>query len=95
MERLNRNGHIFEIPIGELYCEDCETMNFFYSDNEPPYLCDNCGKEIKVLKEGDKLIKSPSATVHCNNCGSTTKVYKADPPPYLCGGCGREFYPDH
>jgi hypothetical protein len=28
-----RNGKKFEVPDFELYCEKCETTNFFYSDN--------------------------------------------------------------
>ena len=83
----------FDTPIGELYCEDCEIMNFFYNDNEPPYRCDSCGKEFKTMMDGDELIESPSADVYCDECGATTKFYKVDSPPYLCSGCDREFHP--
>jgi len=37
----------FDTPTLEIYCEKCETTNFFYEDNEPPYICDNCGAELK------------------------------------------------
>ena len=40
----------FDTPALELYCEKCETTNFFYDDNKPPYHCDRCGSE---LEEGD------------------------------------------
>jgi len=85
---------IIELPIGEIYCIDCETTNFFYSDDKPPYKCARCKKEFKLLMDGGKLIESPSANVYCDGCKTTTKFYKADAPPYLCAGCGREFQPN-
>ena len=84
---------IFKLPIGEFYCADCETTNYFYDDDKPPYKCDRCQREFKLMMDGGKLIESPSANVYCDGCKTTTKFYKADPPPYLCTGCGREFKP--
>ena len=41
-------GKTFEVPELQLLCEKCGTTNYFYSDNKPPYHCDNCGKELKT-----------------------------------------------
>ena len=43
---FDRSKMKFDTPTLELYCEDCGTTNFFYSDNKPPYLCDSCGAEL-------------------------------------------------
>jgi len=39
-------NRVFDTPTLELYCDNCGTTNYFYDDNEPPYLCDNCGTEL-------------------------------------------------
>jgi|GEM_PF-1692023 len=43
---FDRKNMVFDKPSHELYCEECETTNFFYSDNKPPYYCDCCGTEL-------------------------------------------------
>jgi ribosomal protein S27E len=48
---ITLNGKTFEVPELELYCEKCETTNFFYSDNKPPYKCDNCGESLDAVKD--------------------------------------------
>jgi ribosomal protein S27E len=45
------NGKIFAVPDYELYCEKCGTTNYFYSDNTPPYKCDNCGTALDAEKD--------------------------------------------
>jgi hypothetical protein len=50
---ITLNGKKFEVPELELYCKKCGTTNFFYSDNKPPYICDNCGEPLDADK--DKL----------------------------------------
>ena len=44
---FDRSNMEFETPSLELFCEKCETTNFFYNDNEPPYICDCCGAELE------------------------------------------------
>ncbi|MCL2243176.1 MAG: hypothetical protein FWC03_01755 [Treponema sp.] len=48
---IDRGNMEFDTPDLELYCEKCGTTNFFYDDNEPPYLCDSCGAEL--IKDAD------------------------------------------
>ena len=48
---LEGNNFKFDIPEHQLYCEKCGTTNYFYSDNKPPYHCDNCGNELETEKE--------------------------------------------
>ena len=40
----------FETPKHEIYCESCETTNFYYDDNQLPFVCDRC-KTVLVEKE--------------------------------------------
>jgi HEPN domain-containing protein len=47
------NGKKLEVPELELYCTQCETTNFFYDDNKPPYHCDNCKNPLDA--ETDRL----------------------------------------
>jgi len=44
---FNMENMEFDTPTLELYCEKCETTNYFYEDNKPPYICDCCGAELK------------------------------------------------
>ena len=37
----------FDVPNVELFCEKCETTNYFYKDNLSPFLCDVCGIELE------------------------------------------------
>ena len=45
---FDRTNTKFDTPALELYCEECETTNYFYDDNEPPYLCDVCGAQLEA-----------------------------------------------
>jgi ribosomal protein S27E len=48
---ITLNEEKFDVPELELYCEKCRTTNFFYSDNKPPYKCDNCGELLDAVKD--------------------------------------------
>ena len=38
----------FETPILELFCPECETTNYIYSDMQPPFHCNTCGAELEL-----------------------------------------------
>ena len=40
------NGNTIEVPKGQIFCEKCGAVNFFYDDMKPPYMCDNCAAPL-------------------------------------------------
>ena len=44
------NNKTFEVPDAEVLCEECGTTNYFYSDDKPPFRCDNCGVVLENIR---------------------------------------------
>jgi len=50
---FDRSNRKLDTPSLTLFCQKCETTNYFYDNNKPPYICDRCKAELN--EERDKL----------------------------------------
>jgi len=44
---------VFHVPCESVFCEKCETTNYIYIDDLPPYHCNDCGTELSLKGEND------------------------------------------
>ena len=49
------DGITFEIPMDEFLCEECETTNYIYNDDLPPFHCNECGAKLKYVRSEPRV----------------------------------------